>query len=665
MRLRLPTFSLAKFRVSVMWKIALIAVGPVVGLVLSLLLSSHADGIRQAGDLRYTQSAAEGKLVEEATASLNILHSHIATYLDVRSEQAEKDVGEQMRIAEGALLKLRQSADQRLRESAEATATRVAKIKDSFTGLIEKVTNVGRTSGEGLTDDLDKMTEILGVVFQGSRANDERFGPMVSAYGDLVAAELRYRWKRDETLITRIDFLRSSLLGMLQSADFDKSQASMLADTLRKQEATFSSWRQGINSERELRDEAIGHTKRAIAAAAAMRERASDLGNEARQEMAQAEELAGQFGLAASGIGALISLALVLLIGRAIGKALSRITAVMRRVADGEADVVIPFKGRRDEIGDMSEALHVFQASIRERAELSRAAEQEAEARLNRAQRVEATIGNFASAIEEALMKLQESSATMRQASEVLDRDSNALLTQAATAGQATASASREVSSVAVAAEQLSKSVDEVSRQAVRSTEVADRAVQQSHRASTMMNELVTEADKIGDVVELIRSIAGQTNLLALNATIEAARAGEAGKGFAVVASEVKALANQTAKATEEIVLKISSIQAASGDVGTAIGQIAGILSEMSSIATSVASAVEEQSSAIGTISDNVNEAARSSAEGTTAIRDAEERASSSRATAGEVAAASQTVASEASSLDGLISHFLRDVRAA
>ena len=180
-----------------------------------------------------------------------------------------------------------------------------------------------------------------------------------------------------------------------------------------------------------------------------------------------------------------------------------------------------------------------------------------------------------------------------------------------------------------------------------------------------MRSELAAEADKIGDVVERIRSIAGQTNLLALNATIEAARAGEAGKGFAVVASEVKALANQTAQATEDIVQRITSIQGASGDVSEAIGQIGGILSEMSTIATSVASAVEEQSSAISTISDNVNEAARSSAEGASAIKDAETRATSSRDTSSAVANAAQSVGGEAVTLENVVSSFLRDVRAA
>jgi len=375
--------------------------------------------------------------------------------------------------------------------------------------------------------------------------------------------------------------------------------------------------------------------------------------------------LAEQFAWGSAVLAALICIALVLLVGRSLSNALSHLAEVMRKVADGDTGVAIPFEKRSDEIGGMARALMVFRESIIERERLAAAAEQEARDRLRRAEKVEQSVTAFGNAMDRALKTLHGASDAMRHASKALEADSHALTAQTQVAEKATGSASREVSSVAVATEQLSKSVDDVSRQALRSTEVANRAVQQSQHATTMMTELAREAERIGDVVELIRSIAGQTNLLALNATIEAARAGEAGRGFAVVASEVKSLAGQTAKATEEIVNKITSIQSASSDVSNAIGLIGGILSEMSSIAASVASAVEEQSSALGTISGNVNEAARSSTEGVTAIKDAESRAVSSRATAGDVARAATNISEEADALEGVVSTFLDEVRAA
>ena len=402
-----------------------------------------------------------------------------------------------------------------------------------------------------------------------------------------------------------------------------------------------------------------------MAAVSALRERAERQQMAARQHSASANEMGERFSSGSAILAAILSLLMVFIVGRSLGKSLSIVSGTMRQVAEGRVDVEIPYTTRQDEFGGMARALRVFRESIIERERLSLDAAREGEDRLERTKRVENSISGFGASVESALRQLQVSASAMKNASEALDSDACALSAKAEQAGHATQTAAREVSSVALAAEELTKSVDEVSRQAVRSTQVADRAVQQSQRAGVMMRELAAEAEKIGDVVALIRSIAGQTNLLALNATIEAARAGEAGRGFAVVASEVKQLASQTARATEEIVDKITSIQGASGDVSIAIGQIGNILSEMATIATSVASAVEEQSSAIATISENVHAAARSAEDGNTAIRDAEERALSSRSTAGEVAHAAQSVASEASSLETVVSGFLGDVRAA
>ena len=654
-----------RFGQSVTWKISLIALGPILGLGLTLGLNQYADTLRSDAESAYRVAQDEMAQVDNANANLTLTNSQASTYLDSRTDVVEREIIVGIADVQKALDKLKVSKDQQLREGIAPVEGYLNTAKQSFEELRELVDKVGRTSNEGLIDELDKMTEVLSALFDGAVSINEGFRPLAVAYGELRSVELRYRWKRDTKLEARIDFMRSGLVGRLNIIDFDQAQAGILADSIAKQKATFDAWRNGVQQERVLRGAIVVATRKAINATANLRDRAEILLAEARQMSFAANETAQNFGLAAAALAALISMTMIFLIGRALGKALQRLAGVMWRVADGEANVEIPFLTRRDEIGGMSQALQVFQTSIEERARLTETAEREGKLRLERAQRVEQSIGTFASSVEAALTHLQGSADQMRRASETLDTDSRALTSQASVAGNATAIASREVSSVATSAEELAKSVDEVSRQAVRSTEVADRAVQQSTRASAMMSELATEANRIGDVVELIRSIAGQTNLLALNATIEAARAGEAGKGFAVVASEVKQLASQTAKATEDIVQRITSIQAASGDVSLAIGQIAGILSEMSTIATSVASAVEEQSSAIATISDNVNEAARSSAEGASAIRDAETRATSSRSTSDEIAQTAQAVASEAVSLETVVSSFLTEVRAA
>ena len=653
------------FGASVTSKIALIALGPILGVMLTLGFKQYADGMRHTAELSYERARSDLEQVDQLSNVLSLVLSQVSGYLDDRSDTLERDIVFGLSSAKEIIETLKKSPESSMKEPVDAADARLKAFEKSVAAMREQVGIVGRTSTEGLTDDLDKLTEIMGVVFAGSKANDERFAPLVIAASDLIAVELRYRWKRDESLMTRLEFQRESLLGMLKAIDFDRAQADMLSSTPTNQIAAFSSWKAGVTKERSFRQDAVGAGKRAVAAISAARERADARQVGARKLAAEAEALATSLGTLAAVLAAVVSLGLVFLIGRTLAGALKSLSAAMGRIAEGDVAAEIPAADRRDEIGEMARTLAVFRESIVERERLTQSAATDAAGRQQRAQRVEQAIGAFGSSVEAALQRLQGSATQMTDASRALDADSIMLAQQASLAGEATASASREVSSVAVAAEQLSKSVDEVSRQALRSTQVADNAVQQSQRAAAMMGELVSEAEKINDVVELIRSIAGQTNLLALNATIEAARAGEAGKGFAVVASEVKMLATQTAKATEEIVHKITGIQAASGDVGGSIQQIGTILSEMSAIATSVASAVEEQSSAIATISDNVNEAARSSAEGASAISEAGGRVAASRAMANQVAEAAQSVGAEALELDQVVTTFLEEVRAA
>ncbi|MCZ8271666.1 MAG: methyl-accepting chemotaxis protein [Beijerinckiaceae bacterium] len=670
MKFPLPRFSMQglSFRrifSSVRWKIAVIAIGPVVGVSLTIGLGRYAEHQRRDAEQAYTRAQVELQEVESLVGSLSILQSQASSFLDDRSERVQGEILYGLNVAREIITRMKNSSDERMREAATAAEARHAMLSRSLNALRDAVIKVGRSATDGLTEDLDRTTEILGVVFQGSKANDERFNMAAQAFSELVGVEMRYRWKRDETLAPRLDFLRSSLVGLLERSEWDRKQAQMLIENLRQQGETFAAWRDAVAAERAARDEAVTHARRMLAATAALREHADARMVDARARSSDAIRLAEQFAWGSAVLAALICIALVLLVGRSLSNALSHLAEVMRKVADGDTGVAIPFEKRSDEIGGMARALRVFRESIIERERLAAAAEQEARDRLRRAEKVEQSVTAFGNAMDRALKTLHGASDAMRHASQALEADSNALTTQTQVAEKATGSASREVSSVAVATEQLSKSVDDVSRQAVRSTEVANRAVQQSEHATSMMTELAREAERIGDVVELIRTIAGQTNLLALNATIEAARAGEAGRGFAVVASEVKSLAGQTAKATEEIVNKITSIQSASSDVSNAIGLIGGILSEMSSIAASVAAAVEEQSSALATISDNVNEAARSSTEGVTAIKDAESRAVSSRATAGDVARAATNISEEADALEGVVSTFLDEVRAA
>jgi methyl-accepting chemotaxis protein len=353
-------------------------------------------------------------------------------------------------------------------------------------------------------------------------------------------------------------------------------------------------------------------------------------------------------------------------IARSITGPLSRITEVMKALAGGRSDIEVPGVGRHDEIGDMAAAVEVFKtnAIAQQRSE---AEKQEIEARaiaqrkaetLRMANAFESTIGQIVETVSSASRELESSAATLTSTA---DRSQQLATTVAA----ASEEASTNVQSVASATEEMSSSVTEISRQVQESARIAHAAVDQAQQTNGRVEELAKAAARIGDVVELINTIAGQTNLLALNATIEAARAGEAGRGFAVVAAEVKALAEQTAKATGEISAQIGGIQAATDQSVRAIKEIGETIGRMSEISSTIASAIEEQGAATQEISRNVQQAAHGTQQVSANIVDVRQGASQTGSASGQVLTAAQSLSGESERLRREVTKFLDTVRAA
>jgi methyl-accepting chemotaxis protein len=307
----------------------------------------------------------------------------------------------------------------------------------------------------------------------------------------------------------------------------------------------------------------------------------------------------------------------VVIIWRAVVRPLTEITRVTEVVAGGNLEVSVPYSARLDEIGALARAIAVFQEAMRRNVDLNREVNEEAQARAHRQEAMSSEIATFGADVEATIKDLVQFSEQMLKASGHLAENADQAASRTRGATEAATSTSESVRDIASAAEQLSASVMEIDRQVTQSKTIAEKAVGETERSQSEIKALDEAAKRIGDVVKLITAIAEQTNLLALNATIEAARAGEAGKGFAVVAQEVKALAGQTAKATEEISTQITGMQEATVRSVEAIDGIQRTIHEVGEITAAIAAAVTEQGAAtreIARSAENASNRTRASA---------------------------------------------------
>jgi methyl-accepting chemotaxis protein len=531
----------------------------------------------------------------------------------------------------------------------------------NFAGLAQAEVNLGLNEKLGLSGSL--RAAVHDIESKLKEIDDAR---LTSSMLMLRRHEKDFMLRRDARYVDELKKTAAEFSKSLAGVNVDPAIKADISKKLEKYQTDFSAWATGA-LQVASNGAAMSKTFREIEPVIV------EVGQSVERlyTMAEASEAATRASvttwmLIAFGAAVTLVFGLSLLIGRSISNALALMVSVMTRLAGGDVRIAVPGLGRKDEIGEMASAVGVFKDNMIE-AERLRAEQLEIE--LRQAEQRKADMRELANAFEGAVGEIIE---TVSSASTELEASANTLTkaaersqSLATTVAAASEEASTNVQSVSAASEELTSSVNEISRQVQESSRVANEAVDQAQKTNGRVSELSKAAARIGDVVELINTIAGQTNLLALNATIEAARAGEAGRGFAVVASEVKALAEQTAKATGEISQQISGIQAATEDSVTAIKEIGDTIGRMSEISSTIAAAVEEQGAATQEISRNIQHAATGTQEVSSNIADVQHGATETGSASAQVHSAAKSLSSESNRLKLEVSKFLNSVRAA
>jgi methyl-accepting chemotaxis protein len=628
------------------------------------------------------------RLTEEVLETKASVRGMVIAGREVRLAQTS----EQLKAAVESLSEKLKSAQERADTALSLTLSgenrdRLNKIKGLIADYMSVAMDNAHLSEQRLvlqdnrSHDADEWTKILNTVLSspalGNLANhhDVEAGLHEADYFYLLARNASWRYqvvgdpegkeiatRNAERAGARLKEVRNTINDAALLPSFDLL-AKNLTEFKNADDETIAVEERRMKNVRERANPAIVALERAIGETVDV---VNKLSAQVNSETRWSIERSIQIGL---GVGALVML---LQIGSAvfsvfnIARPIASIGRVLLALANGNKTVDIPHAGRGDEVGDTARAAKTFKDNLvriekmeaEQKATDARASEQRKADMHKLADQFQAAVGDIVGAVSSASTELEASARTLTKTAE----STQGLSTTVAAASE---EASANVNSVASATEQLAASVNEIGRQVKESSKIASEAVQQAHRTDARITELSQAASRIGDVIKLITSVAEQTNLLALNATIEAARAGEAGKGFAVVAQEVKALAAQTAKATDEIGTQIAGMQTATEESVAAIKEIGGTISRMSDIAAAIASTVEEQSSATREISHNVQEAAQGTAQVATNITDVNRGAAETGSASTQVLASAQSLSKESNHLKLEVDKFLATVRAA
>ena len=615
-----------------------------------VLRENHLLETMRRAALQY-QTKSDPEMIKEFADA----HTRVSALLGEAAKDAVSDTGRrQYQEALGMLATVKGDFDQlvKLTNTASNGAQTLAKLGGEVVGGVNKASEIARALGNAelsagvknvevgvLTT---RLTSARFTIFKDPKLLDQVHAAAASTEKIIMETE---ELAQDEALHAQLAALKSAFDAYVKAGD----EASV-----------------GVLNMDQLFDKTMVPKVVSIQQmlAKAMESMVSDFNNTkavTRERLTSATQVETAFGAGAL----LIGIALAFLIGRSITGPLTAMTGAMPCLAGGDKSVDIPARDGKDEIAEMAKAVDVFKQNMVRADMLAAEQRTEQDKKEQRQKAIEGYVAGFDKTVQQALGALGAASNEMRSTAESMSTTAEETSRQATAVAAATEQASTNVQTVASASEELSASISEIGRQVEQSSSITGKAVDQAKTTSMTVDGLAKAAQRIGDVVKLIQDIASQTNLLALNATIEAARAGEAGKGFAVVASEVKTLANQTAKATEEISSQISEIQSATGETVSAIEVIGQTIAHVNEIASAIASAVQEQSAATQEIAGNVQQASKGTAEITRNIAGVTQAASETGAASSQVLSSATELSQQAEKLRGEVESFLGKIRAA
>ena len=661
-----------------------------------------AVGILLAAGMVANQMVTEASIEqssERANRSQRVADSSLSAHIDLRKIQlAARDVRLARTPAEVdktvADLQRYKASEAKELESALAAAQgqdtreRLQKIKsltEGFTAAVEdlakaQITLLGQIDtrsavSEEWTKSLDTQLNSPALKKLDNRLDIERLLFLADArVNALRAAAWKLGATGDPSLIAQITRTENSLKDVFNKlrGEADDRDLLVVVSSLSSIVKRFlAANEEAVKTERLKNDIILNRTVKPAAEAAELME--STVEGAQKRAMTSKEEVmadtaqANRISLIVAIVVVISLIASVVFTFLGVSRPMTRLNGALAEMAGGNLDVVIPGASRGDEIGDLAKTVTV----IRENAEHKARGEAEAKVKqdLVAAQRrkeemikladdFEGAVGEIVETVSSASTELEASASTLTMTAERAQE----LTTMVAAASE---EATANVQSVASATEEMASSITEISRQVQESARMANEAVDQARTTNERVSELSKAAARIGAVVELINTIAEQTNLLALNATIEAARAGDAGRGFAVVASEVKALAEQTSKATGEIGQQITGIQAATQESVGAIQAISTTIERLSEISSTIAAAVEEQGAATQEISRNVQQAAQGTHQVSSNITDVQRGAGETGSASSQVLSSAQSLSSDSNRLKLEVGKFLNSVRAA